>query len=168
LEARVVLRELSQRGIDPATADDVARYAEGSLGIALKWIEDGIIDPARELTHQLDELIAGRPPENLPHWLKGAAEAYAQKQLERDELASKDQANREGLNLYLRLAAAHFRRTLSGSADAAALESACAAIDAIARAEGYLDANVNVPIVLQQLSLTLAREYRRDQVPAPR
>jgi DNA polymerase III delta' subunit len=157
LESKLVLKELEQRGIDPATAADAARYAEGSLGIALRWIDDGIIAPARELSHQLDELMAGRPPDNLPHWLKGAAEAYAQKQLERDELASKDQANREGLNLYLRLAAAHFRRALAASPDPEALEKACAAIDAIVRAESYLDANVNVPIVLQQLSLTLSR-----------
>jgi DNA polymerase III subunit delta' len=160
LDPKVVLAELGKRGIDAATAADAARFAEGSLGMALKWIEDGVIEPARQLTRQLDELLRGRPPEGLPHWFKAAAEAYAEKQLERDELASKDQANREGLNLYLRLAASHFRQAMaSGDADEGQLEKPCAAIEAIARAETYLDANVNVPIVFQQLSMALAREF---------
>ena len=160
LDSPTVLRELQRRGIDPATAADAARFAEGSLGVALKWIEDGVIAPARELTGWIESLIAGRPPENLPAWFKSAAEAYAEKQLERDELASKDQANREGLNLYLRLAAAHFRKRLAHSTDGVDLEHACSAIEALARAEFYLDANVNVPIVFQQLAMGLSREYR--------
>lgn len=160
LDLSVVLVELKKRGIDAATAADAARFAEGSLGVAMKWIEDGVIDPARELVGQLNELLAGRPPENLPAWFKSAAEAYAEKQLERDELSSKDQANREGLNLYLRLAAGHFRSQLSASEDEGELERACTAIDAIARAETYLDANVNVPIIFQQLSLAMSRAYR--------
>jgi DNA polymerase III subunit delta' len=161
LDPKIVVSELRKRGIDAATAADAARFAEGSLGVALKWIEDGVIEPARELTRQLDELLCGRPPESLPHWFKTAAEAYAEKQLERDELASKDQANREGLNLYLRVAAGHFRQALASgaAADQAQLDSACAAIEAIARAETYLDANVNLPIVFQQLSMALAREF---------
>ena len=160
LELPTVLVELHKRGIDHAMAADAARFAEGSLGIALKWIEDGVIEPARDLTLQLEKLSHGQLPENLPAWFKFAAEAYAEKQLERDELASKDQANREGLNLYLRIAAGHFRGRLANDPGDGELEKACAAIDAIARAETYLDANVNVPIIFQQLSLTLARDYR--------
>ena len=160
LDLPTVLVELQKRGIDQATAADAARFAEGSLGIALKWIEDGVIEPARDLTLQLEQLSHGQAPENLPAWFKFAAEAYAEKQLERDELASKDQANREGLNLYLRIAAGHFRARLANDPGDGELEKACAAIDAIARAETYLDANVNVPIIFQQLSLTLARDYR--------
>ena len=159
LDTKLVLRELQKRGVDAATAADAARFAEGSLGVALKWIEDGVVGPARELKGQLEQLSRSRrPPENLPAWFKAAAEAYAEKQLERDELASKDQATREGLNVYLRLAAGHFREVLSSSNDdPGEQERACDAIEAIGRAETYLDANVNVPIVFQQLALTLAR-----------
>ena len=160
LELPMVLVELQKRGIDQSTAADAARFAEGSLGVALKWIEDGVIEPARDLTRQLEGLSRGQMPENLPAWFKSAAEAYAEKQLERDELASKDQANREGLNLYLRIAAAYFRRRLAHDSGDIELEKTCAAIDSIARAETYLDANVNVPIIFQQLALTFARDYR--------
>jgi hypothetical protein len=34
------------------------------------------------------------------------------------------------------------------------LNRACDAIEAISRAEKYLDANVNIPLVLEQLSAT--------------
>jgi hypothetical protein len=37
------------------------------------------------------------------------------------------------------------------------MERACDAIDAIVRAESYLDANVNVPLLLQQLAIALER-----------
>jgi DNA polymerase-3 subunit delta' len=159
LRFETVVTQLRKRGIAESAAADAATFSRGSLGTALKWIEDGVIAPAGELIKQLTQLLQGEPPENLAAWFKSAAESYAEKQLERDELASKDQATREGLNLYLRLAADHFRAQLASDPDPRQLERACAAIDGIARAEFYLDANVNVPIIFQQLTLTLLRAY---------
>src|SRR5688572_2616112 len=161
LDEAVVRRELEKRGIDKATAADAAAMSEGSLGVALKWIEDGVIDAARELNRQMDALLAGRAPGDLQDWFKRAADAYAERQLKRDELSSKDQATREGLALYLRLAANRFRHKLSETTDPDALERACAAIDAIVRAETYLDANVNVALTFQQLAVALEREFVR-------
>jgi hypothetical protein len=104
----------------------------------------------------IDQLFAGRPPRDLPGWFKTAADAYAAKQLERDKLGSKDAATREGLALYLRVAAEHVRRTMpSLGEDPERLEQACAVVDAIARAEQYLDENVNVSLVFQQLAAAL-------------
>jgi len=159
--------ELERRGIDPTTAADAAQAAEDSLGAALKWIADGVIEPARELRGKLDALLAGGESNDLPAFFRRAADAYADKQLQRDELASKDQATREGLNLYLRLAAAHVRLQLAQSADPDRLEHLCCAIDAIARAGIYLDANVNIPIIFQQLSLKLRRHLAQGSPGAP-
>jgi DNA polymerase III subunit delta' len=167
LDPALAARELVKRGQDKALAARAAELASGSLGVALKWIEDGVIEPAEQLLGQLDGLFAGRLPDDLPGWFRKAADAYAERQMQRDELGSKDQATREGLALYLHLAAEHVRRRLeqfggggAGSSGAASveLERACAAIDAIARAEQYLDANVNIPLVFQQLAATLERE----------
>jgi DNA polymerase III delta' subunit len=158
LSEATVVRELKSRGIAQALAQQAAKVADGSLGIALKWIEDGVIDSAAQLLEQLDEIFAGRPADALPDWFKAAAESYAEKQLKRDELSSKDQANREGLGLYLRLAADHVRSRLRDEEDPDRLEKSCALVDAIARAEEYLDANVNVALTFQQLAL--AMEYK--------
>src|SRR5205823_8865525 len=134
-------------------------YADGSLGLTLKWLNEGVIAQAQELTKQLQAIVEGKPAPNLPDWLKKSAEAYAGKQLEKDELASKDQATREGLAIYFKLSAQHFRRLLESSDDQADLERAASAIDAIARAENYLDSNVNVALTLQQLALSLERAF---------
>ena len=157
LDEATVRKELHHRGTNPELAAEAAALARGSLGVALKWIEDGVVEPARELAEQVDGAFNGKPPADLPGWLKAAAEAYAKKQLERDELASKDQATREGLSLYLMIAGERFRGRLAESLEPAELERACAAIDAIARAEMYLDCNVNTAIALQQLSIALER-----------
>jgi DNA polymerase III delta' subunit len=157
LPVDLVRDELHRRGIDPATAETAAVDTGGSLGVALRWIGDGVIERTAELTRQLDDLAAGRSADGLAEWFKSAADSYAEKALERDELGSKDQATREGLGLYLRLASDHVRRRFQTESDADALEAVCGQIDAIVRAEGYLDANVNIGLIFQQLSLALER-----------
>ena len=160
----VVRSELESRGIDPKTANTAAKLADGSLGVALRWIEDGVVPAALELKSLLDDALApspGRAVErrvDLPEWFKSAAESYAEKQLKRDPLSSKDAATREGLTVYLRLTAARFRRELRDpAATPACLERSAARIDAVSRAAIYLDANVNVPLVFQQLAGALGR-----------
>ena len=64
------------------------------------------------------------------------------------------------------MAAEHVRRRMlqvserGAEGDADLLERACAVIDAVVRAEEYLDANVNVALVFQQLDVTLSRYAR--------
>lgn len=158
LPEATVARQLHQRGIARDVAARAAHFTRGSLGVALRWIEDGVVDLADELAAQVDALFAGNPPDDLPGWFKRAAEAYAARQLERDSLGSKDAATREGLALYLNVATEQVRRRLPSLTDASELERACAAIDALARAETYLDGNVNVSLVFQQLAVTLERQ----------
>ena len=159
LDEKLVIEQLRKREIDATTASSAANLSEGSVGVALKWIEDGVVAAAEELHQQLDVLIAGQPAGDLQTWFRKQADAYAEKQLERDELASKDQATREGLAVYLKLSAQRFRRLLGESSDADEMERAASAIDAVVRAEQYLDENVNVPLVFQQLAITLERLF---------
>ena len=156
LDESLVARELANRDIDPATAKIAAALSEGSLGSALQWIEDGVIPAAGQLHKLLDDLLANRPLNtDLGDWFKSAAEAHAKKQQERDPNASLDQAKREALSLYLRLAAQRFRRVLRESGDPAQLDLACTALESIAQADDYLDANVNIPLIFQQLAQKL-------------
>jgi DNA polymerase-3 subunit delta' len=155
LPEELVRQQLAGRNIPPDQAATAAAFSRGSLGTALKWIEDGVIAPAADLSSQIDAAFEGTPPNDLPAWLKKAADQYAEKQLERDELSSKDQATREALTLYFLIAADRARHRLTTTQSPHELERACAIIDSIARAESYLDSNVNTGLVLQQLAIAL-------------
>ncbi len=157
MDPATVVRELQKRNVPPAVATTAARVAGSSLGLALRWIEDGVVDAAAQLVRQLDDVFNGRSADGLPEWFKSAADGYAAKQLERDELGSKDAATREGLGLYLRLAADNVRGRLRVATDPDELERLCGVIDALGRAEEYLDANVNVALLFQQLAISLGR-----------
>lgn len=159
LEDGVIRRELEKRRISPGDAADAALFAEGSLGKAIQWMEDGVVGHARELRQRLEEMLGGRPMVDVPEWFKKVADEYASKQLERDELASKDQMTREGLGLYLRLAAQMLRRHLSEAQQSEQLDAACSGIEALARADQYLEGNVNISLIFQQLAVTLERLF---------
>jgi DNA polymerase-3 subunit delta' len=60
LDESLVQRELSKRGIDRSAAADAARFTEGSLGVALRWLEDGVVERARQLVDQLDAITSGQ------------------------------------------------------------------------------------------------------------
>lgn len=156
LRDETVFSQLKLKGIDPKTAETATKLVDGSLGTAIKWIEDGVIEQARELNAHLDGLLLGRPTADIGDWLKTAADAYAAKQVERDELASKDNATRAGIATYLRLAARHFRTNLRQSDDPDTLERLCQGIDAVNRCEMYLGGNVNISLALQQLGAALS------------
>jgi len=155
MESGLVARELSKRGLDSADAADAAVLAEGSLGLAIKWIEDGVVARGRELRDRVEAMLGGQEGADLPDWFKAASENYAEKQLERDELASKEQATREGLGVYLRLMSQMFCRRLRQSSTHGQAEVLCGVIEALGRAERYLDSNVNVSLIFQQLAVTL-------------
>jgi hypothetical protein len=157
LPRETVLRELGRRGIAAPAAAEAAGLAAGSLGLALRWIEDGVLEPAAQLVGRIDAALAGRGAGDLPEALKSAGDAYAEAQLRRDELASKDQATRAGLGLHLRLMAEHVRASLPTTSDPRLLERACGAIDALTAAEQNLDANVSMPLAFVQLAAALER-----------
>ena len=159
LDEKVVRTALEKRGIDPALALEAAKLSEGSLGGALRLINDDMLPASRQLREQIEQLIKGNPPADLPGFLKQAADAYAEKQLEKDPLGSKESATRTGLALYLSQAASNFRRRLHETTHADELERICRAIDAVAQCQMYLEANVNVAVALGQLAGAWAREF---------
>ena len=155
-----VREQLIKGGVSKDDATRAAALSEGSLGLAMRWLEDGVVDGAGELERRLEAIESSGSAGDLDHWFKKAADDYATRQLARDPLGSKDQATREALALYLRLAAQRFRRRLGElEHDPAALEQACGAIDAIVLTEEYVDANVSVALALQQLAVNLERQF---------
>jgi DNA polymerase-3 subunit delta' len=157
LPVELVTKELVRRGIDASQAREAAALGEGSLGLAIEWHADGIVAAQRELNVLLEDALNGRGVQKFADSFKPAADAWVERQLAKDEKASKDQLTRAGLSLLLRLSARTCRLKLRDTSDDATLDSLCAAIDAFTQAESYLDANVNVSLVFQQLAVNLNR-----------
>lgn len=157
----VVAREVLARGIPTPTdeqARDAARLGAGSLGIALRFYNDGLLPIARELEQRLTATLTAKNAgagDGLPKFLKEAGEQLAQKILERDPQGSKDQATRESLGLLLRMGADTCRRYMRLARTTAGLEKLCYAVDRLTAAQSLLDSNVNVNLALQSLAAEL-------------
>lgn len=139
---------LRKRGVDASAAASAIRLADGSPGVALRWQQDGVVARAPELIQMLDEHTG-----DLAAWFKAASDAYAEKQLERDKLASEDAMRRNGVAVYLRIAADHLRRRLAESDDDEEREELIERIEAARVAESLVDGNVNVALVLQSVGM---------------
>jgi DNA polymerase-3 subunit delta' len=158
LSSEVVENLLRQRGCDPSLSVLASRIAEGSLGLALRWIEDGVVQRHDELTRLLDDLWQSKASATtLVDFLNAAAVDYAEKQQARDALVSKDQGTREGIGVYLQMASRHLRLAMTAPSRAAEIGHLCRGIDAIVAAERNLLANVNVSLVLLQFCSALRR-----------
>ncbi len=152
LEEKLIVEELCKRGIETAVAKEAAGLSDGSLGGALRMIQEGTLAQAKQLCEQIDGLLNGNPPADLAGFLTKAAAAYSDKQLERDPLSSKETATRTGLSLFLHVAAEKLRKRLHESSENTERERVCAAIDAARQCQMYLDANVTVGVALGQLA----------------
>jgi DNA polymerase-3 subunit delta' len=148
LPTETVVKQLQLRGATADAAARAAEFADGSLGVALRWIQDGLLDSVTTVAESVDAAMAGNGGD-LAETLRKSADIYTQKVLDRDELASKDSTTRAALSVYLGIAARRIRDRLSNPKTA---ERASAAIEAIAQAEKYLDANVNTNVVIAQLA----------------
>jgi DNA polymerase-3 subunit delta' len=156
LPDELVMRQLASRGVDAQTAGLAAKIAEGSLGLAVRWSEDGVVAAAGQLRARVDAMLTGRAVDDLPAWMAAAGADYAQKQEDRDGIISKDQANREAVVLYMRLAADHLRGRLAQTDDALLQLRMCRMIDDLAQAQMYVEGNVNVNLVLEHIANRLA------------
>lgn len=166
LEREVVRRELEKRKISKSDAAAASELTDGSLGVAMRWLEDGVVARAGELRVKMESMLNGRVPGDLPDWFKKASDEYAEKQLVRDPLGSKSQFTRDGLAVYFQLAAEMLRRRLTDEDDAERLERLCAGIDALARGEMYLDANVTSSLIFQQIAATFERLFTTAEASA--
>lgn len=161
LPVALVTQQLCQRGYAPEVAADAAVLSQGSLGNSLRWLQDGVIDKARELRMAMESAVIHRRPFTaLPEWFEAAAADFAEKQVERDPLGSEDQAKRAGLALYLRLAADVLRGHLATLTDSNQMQFVCDTIERLAKTEMYLDGNVNVKLALSDLMLEINQSLK--------
>ena len=151
------IKILAARGFAPETARPAINLAGGSPGLAIHWIEDGVTTSAPVLFNLLDANASPNAGADLAAFFKTASEAYAKRQLERDPVGSEDGFKRAGIGVYLRIASDHLRARLSRDEPASVIDKTCDQIDAVRRAEAYIDGNVNVALVLQQVGAELSR-----------
>ena len=149
-----VIEQLRSRNYAADLAEKAARLSGNSLGVAIRWIEDGVVASALELEKLLGATLAGRPAPELADKLKSSSEAYAKVQMERDPLGSTPGFTRDGLQLMLGIAAEFVRARLRDTDDGDEQERLCGVIDAVARAEMLIDSYVNTPLLLQELALS--------------
>ena len=145
LSSGEMLRVLEEQGVDRRAAEAAYAVAGGSPGRGKQFLDEGVVDNFGELARRLD---AAAP---VAEFLTAAADAAAKAELERDPLGSKDAFTRNGYRLWLGLVGDHLRRRLRDDAE----PSLCDRIDAVARCDRYLSANVNVGLALRQLDLAL-------------
>lgn len=159
-----VRKELLKRGIAAEDAADAARFSEGSLGQAMRWLEQGIVAAAREMIAGIDALPAGAAA--LSDRLQNFAKDFAEREVKRDEDTSADQAKREVLGVLLKVAANHFRRQLP-QADPETAERLCARIEATVAAERYIDGNVTPLLAIEHLVAEWAATADRTPIATP-
>lgn len=169
----LLLAELQRRGVERPVAEKAVRLADGSLGTALRYVQDNLVELIDELQRQVTATLARRPlpsatatagggagggvggsgrgGSGLLKFLKDAGEQLADLQMRRDPEGSRDLATREALAELTRLAEHGLRRLLRSARTAGGLESLCRGIDTLAQARADLEANVAVGLVLNNL-----------------
>jgi hypothetical protein len=186
LPAVVVATALQQRGATTEQAQLLARLSGGSLGRALGWFDqEPSVTPARatkvstvaktqaekvstdvftwvrHLTAVLDNLATGRGGSvELAATIHRQAEEYAQRSMQRDPLASKDQATRDGVAVMLGFVATWFDDRLRNRVGAEVAVPVPSSVHAMPEsivveclrigrgAEVQLDANAHVGLLL--------------------
>ncbi len=152
-----------------------AGVAAGSLGVALRHLEDGLIDHNNRLAEMLFNLPQASPTELSPAIIDQAKE-LGDHYRKRDKDISDTEARRRGLKSLLGLMSNWYRDVLTLSVGAAAepvnvahreqlnhladslsVHGAQQAVRAIATAERQLDLNANVQLCIDGLMIRLAR-----------
>ena len=149
------LAVLAKNGIEGNLAREAITVAGGSPGLAIQWHHDGVILAAAQLKRLLDSSDGPNSAADLAAFLKAASDAYAKRQLERDPAGSEDGFRRAGIGVFLRIASDHLRLRLAADVSPRVIDRTCDQIDAVRRAETYVDGNVNVALVLQQIGSEL-------------
>ena len=159
-------------GLEASARAWLLGFADGSLGRARLALDYGLAGWAARLVPGLEEMTRGRLPAELGRQVQEMIEAFAARWVKERENASKDAANKlaAGLvwSIWMQQARGRLAAAAGGTGAAAAAGPWLAAIDALAEAERYVAANVNLGLVCDHLVLSLFRALRPVAGPAGR
>lgn len=151
-------RWIARRGLDlpPDELSWLREFAAGSPGALLKAHEAGLFGWWARLGPMLEASARGEHVAALGPTMAELSEAHAKRVVGEHENASKESANRAGMELILRIVAhwarQRLRSRIGGGVDAVALRTT----DLIRAAERESDANVNMVFVFEKLSAEIA------------
>jgi hypothetical protein len=131
------------------------QFADGAPGMAERAIEHELFSWMGRLDPMLKMLDRGAFPPEMGGLLSELVDAYAAAWVKRNENASKDMANKDGVSLVLSLLSSHARTKLKASAaegndDAGARWAKV--IELLRDAEREISANVNMKQVMEDLA----------------
>jgi DNA polymerase-3 subunit delta' len=158
LSEATIAEQLIRREVDPALAREVAAMADGSLGDALRLIDDALVPTVKELDTRLVATVARRGDGELAKWLREVADHLTDLKLKRDKEGSKDQFCRDSLAELTLMGERALRSRLRTARTAAGAEILCHGIESLTRARAQFDANVALPVALQNLVAELERQ----------
>ena len=177
LPAHFIAAELTRRlpRLPPQRVRLIARFSQGSLGLALQHAEDGLDGQNDQLVQTLLELprnSVAQVVEKLTDQAKTLGQGYRR----RDPEITETEAQRRGLKAIFALAATWYRDVLhtaiastdlvanvtyadqlAAAAAGITPDRAVAAVNRIAQTEAQLDANVNTRLCLDALVIRLTR-----------
>jgi DNA polymerase-3 subunit delta' len=155
-------RWIARRGLD-LPADELGwlrDFASGSPGALLKAHDAGLFAWWTRLVPMLEASARGEHVAALGPAMAELSEAHAKRVVGENESASKDSANRAGMEMILRIVAHWARQRLRASVSAgvgAAVDPvAMRTTDLIRAAERESDGNVNMVFVFEKLSAEIA------------
>ncbi len=139
----------------------VAQLAEGSLGLAVQYVDDGVLAVREQIAPRLERLDAAAGPAIVKEWME-SAKGLGTEYRRRDPEVSDTEAQRQGLYVLLSLASAWYRERLRSAVGTPQRESLVAsyadAISAINTAVQQINLNANVQLCLEALIFRLARQ----------
>lgn len=131
-------------------------FAEGSPGVFRVAAEGGLAEWQRSAGPMLDSACKGAFVPALGPTMADRVDKFAAAWVDARVNASKEAANHLAAGWMFRLVAAHLRHALGRGLDPAGY---AAAVDALAKAERHVDANVNMLMVFEWLSAEVSAVF---------
>lgn len=151
-------------GLDTGRAAWLRGFAGGSPGLARLAVDADLFTWHETISPLLAAVDKGRFPPELGSTLAKLIGERAEADVKANPDASKDGANKAWARRMLAFLADHYRMRLRAAAGAGsdpddpAIQRWLDAVDAIQAAEGYLAANVNLTMLLENLAAQLASD----------
>lgn len=143
--------------------DWLVNFAEGSPGVFVAADQGGLYGWWRALEPMLIGVEQGRYSVDMGPTMARLVEEWAAAWVKRNDLASKEAANKAAAGWMFRMLAGHFRRRLrivaGRQAPSGPLEPLLACLDAIRAAESEIDANVQGQFAFEKLSCECAAAF---------